>query len=254
MTMHKGKYGTWGFEQFEVNGNKNPKDAANKWIVETQSGKEPKVYVREANEQKSYSFIKKWAELQAVMLNENSRLTASHPFQSAPYIWPFMLRGISFWIKEPDAQLYFIGNPVVWALGLLAIMTHFALILVDQVALRRGIDEISYIGRRKFMFTGGFFLSGWILHYWPFFIMGRALFIHHYLPALIFSVLCFANLFDLLLSFSPTLRRVVAFVIMGLAVAGYLYFAPFVYGTPLTAEAVKSRQWLPNWDFHYAKV
>lgn len=36
--MHKGKYGTWGFEQFEVNGNKHSSDKTNTWIVDSVSG------------------------------------------------------------------------------------------------------------------------------------------------------------------------------------------------------------------------
>jgi len=35
---------------------------------------------------------------------------------------------------------------------------------------------------------GGFLVLGWFLHYFPFFIMSRQLFLHHYFPALYFAV------------------------------------------------------------------
>lgn len=34
---------------------------------------------------------------------------------------------------------------------------------------------------------GGQLLLGWILHYFPFFLMGRILYFHHYFPAMLFS-------------------------------------------------------------------
>lgn len=91
-----------------------------------------------------HGFFSKWAELQSIMLNENSRLVASHPFQSSPSTWPIMHRGISFWVKKPDAQIYFVGNPIVWAVCLISLGLHVAVILVDQIFLRRGMDEIGY--------------------------------------------------------------------------------------------------------------
>lgn len=34
---------------------------------------------------------------------------------------------------------------------------------------------------------GGQVLLGWMLHYFPFFLMGRILYFHHYFPAMLFS-------------------------------------------------------------------
>lgn len=34
---------------------------------------------------------------------------------------------------------------------------------------------------------GGQLLLGWVLHYFPFFLMGRILYFHHYFPAMLFS-------------------------------------------------------------------
>jgi dolichyl-phosphate-mannose-protein mannosyltransferase len=61
--------------------------------------------------------------------------------------------------------------------------------------------------------TGGFFALGWVLHFIPFFIMGRALFLHHYLPALIFSILTVANLVDFIVRYEkPWIQNLVVLV------------------------------------------
>lgn len=38
-----------------------------------------------------------------------------------------------------------------------------------------------------FLRGGGQVLLGWVLHYFPFFLMGRILYFHHYFPAMLFS-------------------------------------------------------------------
>lgn len=50
---------------------------------------------------------------------------------------------------------------------------------------------------------GGLLMLGWLLHYAPFFTMGRILYFHHYFPAMLFSsmltgtTLCWISVFQL---------------------------------------------------------
>jgi dolichyl-phosphate-mannose-protein mannosyltransferase len=105
--------------------------------------------------------------------------------------------------------------------------------------------------RRKLQTTGGFFLVGYALHYWPFFIMGRALFIHHYLPALVFSFFATATVFDFMTILISKFRGLLAFVLCLLFVYAFYVFAPFAYGLSLTPEQVSARKWIGTWDFQY---
>ena len=95
-------------------------------------------------------------------------------------------------------------------------------------------------------------MVGYLLHYWPFFIMGRALFIHHYLPALIFSFCIAATVMDVVGSLSGKASWIAAVVILAGLAACFYTFAPFSYGLPLTPEGIASRKWISTWDFQFA--
>ena len=43
--------------------------------------------------------------------------------------------------------------------------------------------------------AGAWLFTGWILHYLPFWAMGRVLYFHHYFPALIFNSMLTGKLF-----------------------------------------------------------
>jgi len=88
------------------------------------------------------SFITKFIELQSAMIKHNAGLTKSHPYQSGPETWPFVLRGISFWQgKDQGAdykgQIYLLGNPLIWWTAGLSILLFMAIWLVDVICRKR---------------------------------------------------------------------------------------------------------------------
>lgn len=96
----------------------------------------------------------------------------------------------------------------------------------------------------------GFLVMGWALHYFPFFIMQRQLFLHHYFPALYFSILTACAVFDLLTSTTGPRRRIqIAAFLMVVAIWNYAHFSPLAYGNPWTRGQCKNAQWLRTWDF-----
>lgn len=133
----------------------------------------------------------------------------------------------------------------------------------------------------------GFFFLAWATHYFPFFVMGRQLFLHHYLPAHLASALVTGAIIEFIFSTDsaeseaayqairagkkpPVVRHhvsareryagrsllaswIAAFVILGLIAAGWYFFLPLTYGYPgLTVEQVLRRKWL-GYDLHFAK-
>lgn len=98
----------------------------------------------------------------------------------------------------------------------------------------------------------GFLVISWALHYFPFFLMQRQLFLHHYLPALYFAVLTFCAVFDFLTSWlRPRTRIQVAAVILVLAVWSWTYFSPLTYAQPWTRSKCQKAKWLRTWDFSW---
>lgn len=49
------------------------------------------------------------------------------------------------------------------------------------------VDVFFSVRYNTLMNGGGILFLGWMLHYLPFYIMGRVLYYHHYFPAMLFS-------------------------------------------------------------------
>jgi dolichyl-phosphate-mannose-protein mannosyltransferase len=93
---------------------------------------------------------------------------------------------------------------------------------------------------------------GWALHYAPFFLMGRQLFLHHYLPALYFAILLFCAIFDAATgNLRPRVRLQVAAVLVILAIWTFAHFSPLVYGSTWTKPQCNNAKWLKTWDFSW---
>ncbi|RKP25036.1 MIR motif-containing protein, partial [Syncephalis pseudoplumigaleata] len=188
----------WGFGQFEINGNKKTTQEANVWVAEEIEG------VHGGNntalvpkEPLPISFFRKFFELNKVMIERNAALTKPHPYQSNAISWPFVLRGVSYWTKNDEhKQIYFMGHPTGWWLAFIALLGLGALLTAQVLAQRRGVEPISPLVARHLERSGGFLLLGYLVHFVPFMVMGRALFLHHYLPALMFAYMGIGILFQ----------------------------------------------------------
>ncbi|KAL7935352.1 glycosyltransferase [Trichoderma chlorosporum] len=287
MWTHTNPLPEWAYRQQEINGNKQITPSSNVWIAEDITSL-PEDHARREKEQrkvKTLPFLRKWFELQRSMFYHNSKLTSSHPYSSQPYHWPFLLRGVSFWTQnDTRQQIYFVGNPIGWwiASGLLAVFA--GIIGADQVSLRRGIDALDHRTRSRLYNSTGFFWLAWATHYFPFYLMGRQLFLHHYLPAHLASCLVTGSLVEFIFNTdaadeepsratnpraSGPKRHITARerfagksmasawiacgVILTAAAASWYFFLPLTYGYPgLSVEEVLRRKWL-GYDLHFAK-
>ncbi|GAA5827468.1 hypothetical protein JCM11251_003824 [Rhodosporidiobolus azoricus] len=225
---HKVKLPDWGFEQQEVTCNKNPSHDNALWYVETNThpmlpDTSPKVNYRRP------SFLAKFLELQAVMWRTNQGLTDRHAYDSRPHSWPLLLRGINFWVKD-HRQVYLIGNPFVWALSTLSVLAYIGVRALLILRAQRGYKDFANSQVVFYDRVGTFLVAGWFLHYFPFFLMGRQLFLHHYFPALYFALLLTATTFDLVTSLlRPRLRLQLVLVLVLLAVLSWWRLSPLTY-------------------------
>ncbi|CAG8457563.1 10972_t:CDS:10 [Ambispora gerdemannii] len=268
----------WAYKQQEVNGNKNNLEKSNYWFANEIIGKNVTEDVQPKKPTRELAFLRKFVELQRLMISHNSGLTKPHPYSTGPINWPFLVRGISFWTKDSTReQIYLLGNPFTWWIGVGALAVFVGVTAADAVSRRRGILPIIDPVRNRLYNSAGFFFIGWFFHYIPFFLMGRSLFLHHYLPAVICSYLLAAAVFNFMfvnsinypISASATKKKItrvvltagvgVMTILFGIALLGiasvfYIFFAPLTYGTPgLDVSGVLNRKWLETWDFHFAK-
>jgi dolichyl-phosphate-mannose-protein mannosyltransferase len=96
----------------------------------------------------------------------------------------------------------------------------------------------------------GFLFMGWALHYLPFFLEARQLFLHHYFPALYFAILLWCTVFDLATStLRPRVRLQIAAAILVAVIFVFSIFSPLAYGSPWTKAKCRSAQWVHTWDF-----
>lgn len=95
-----------------------------------------------------------------------------------------------------------------------------------------------------------YLFGGYLLHYLPFYVMGRSLYLHHYLPSFMFSALVTAGQFDCMSrNWHPRVRAGVVAVLVAGVLASLLYLLPLVYGTEIEAEALAKRKFIKAWNF-----
>ncbi|RMD44166.1 hypothetical protein DV735_g953, partial [Chaetothyriales sp. CBS 134920] len=199
----------WAFKQAEINGNKNIQQSSNIWFIDEISSlpEDSPRRIKEAKKPKQMRFLKKWLELQRSMFAHNNALTSSHPYASLPFQWPFLLRGVSFWTQsDTRQQIYFLGNPIGYWIASSVLAIFVGILGADQLSLRRGIDALDRTSRRRLYKSTGFFFICWAAHYFPFYLMGRQLFLHHYLPAHLASCLVTGALVEFIFNVEPSVE------------------------------------------------
>lgn len=134
------------------------------------------------------------------------------------------------------------------------------------------------LGPHGRMATGMLLLVGYLGNWIPFVLVDRVAFLYHFLPSLLHALLLAGLLLDVAVPAKPLLatrdaddprlldsiapgtglchdgashndarRWLVLGVIVYAFAASFAYFAPLVYGQPLSQEAFDARIWLPGW-------
>ncbi|KAK3371984.1 glycosyltransferase family 39 protein [Podospora didyma] len=252
---HKVKLPDWASEQQEVTCARGGTLPNSLWYIE--SNEHPQL--GEDADKVNYAnpgFFGKFWELQKVMWKTNAGLVESHAWDSRPPSWPILRRGINFWGKD-HRQIYLMGNPIVWWSATAAVVLYVLFKGLAVLRWQRSCNDYASPVFKRFDYEIGTSVLGWALHYFPFFLMQRQLFLHHYFPALYFGIIAFCQVFDFAtaripgigLKENPIINKIGATGILVLSVAVFTLFSPLAYGNQWTKSECNRVKLFSTWDF-----
>ncbi|RMZ81284.1 hypothetical protein DV737_g2558, partial [Chaetothyriales sp. CBS 132003] len=252
---HKVKLPEWGFDQQEVTCARGGTLPNSVWYVEQNYHPSLGEDAEKVN-YRNPGFLGKFWELQKVMWRTNAGLVESHAWDSRPPSWPILRRGINFWGRD-FRQIYLLGNPAIWWPSTAAVLAYVVFKAVAVVRWQRGYRDYASVNFGRFDYEIGQTVLAWALHYFPFFLMARQLFLHHYLPALYFAILALSQMYDFVfyrirclgLKSTPAIGKAAAALFVLFSLGVFTLYAPLTYGSPWTRAQCHAVKLLDTWDF-----
>ena len=253
---HKVKLPDWGFDQQEVTCAKQGTLPNSIWYIEQNEHPSLGPGAEKVN-YKNPGFLGKFWELQKVMWTTNAGLVESHAWDSRPPSWPWLRRGINFWGKD-NRQIYLLGNPVIWWSSSLGIAIYCVFKGLSVLRWQRGFRDYENVNFKRFDYEIGSMVLGWAFHYFPFYLMQRQLFLHHYFPALYFAIMAVCQVYDFAVSRidtplglrdTPAIGRTGVVAFLAASIVAFTIYAPLSYGNPWTQSACQSVKLFDTWDF-----
>lgn len=253
----------WGFYQYEVATDRNHNQEPTVWNVEEhrliQSDEYSQQLPPDLWTPGTLGFWEKFVELQFKMLSANKEVNQEHQYSSTPLEWPMMHRGIAYWINPAsNAQIHFLGNPVIWVSGMAAVFIFSVLFVIFAVRWRRQCQDLNEDEWTRFLHTGVLLAGGWIANLVPYFLMERTLFLHHYLPALLHLILLIPATLEIIYyhvlrsSLQRNFMTSMLLVWMTSIVLVFIKLSPLSYGhTPLSQDDITTLQWRDSWGLIY---
>lgn len=257
----------WGFHQIEVATDRVVVQPGTVWNVEEHRFTTSPEKEQQARELAStemiplkpthLSFWTKFFELQTKMLFSRSDIDMEHKYSSGPLDWPFLTKNTAYWMSSTsNAQIHLLGNPVIWYSASLSLFIYLGLLLIYMMRRRRDIFDLTESEWLHFVFIGELLIGGYFCHYLPFFLTDRTLFMHSYLPCLIYKILSLAAVVDHIYIISHRFvyaGTTVSGVCLGLVASmvwAFWKLAVFSYGNAnLKPEDIQSLTWKDTWDF-----
>jgi dolichyl-phosphate-mannose-protein mannosyltransferase len=165
---------------------------------------------------------------------------ATHPYGSKWYTWPIGWRGIYVWnndkLTDGVGRIYLFPNVVTWWLAAFGIVYLLVNLLPRVLAAATGRQHQPF-DRVELVLA-----MAYLANLLPFVPIDRVMFLYHYFPALIVSVVIAARLAGGISKPRP--------VAIGIVLAAGLLFAwqsPIVYGFTIDQHGFDTRMLLPSW-------
>jgi dolichyl-phosphate-mannose-protein mannosyltransferase len=182
--------------------------------------------------------------LQGGMFNYHATLTATHPFSSAWWMWPLMMKPLWLYVSTlPNnitSTITLLGNPLVWWVGFACIISIsiFTLIKILKASSKR-FDNVGFPA----IFIIIFFFFQWV----PYMLISRVTFIYHFYVNVPF--LCLAAAYFISKYWSSKWVKLAAIAYFAGTVALFALFYPVISGAPAPTSSIDSLKWLNGWTF-----
>jgi len=172
-------------------------------------------------------------QLQESMFAYHSTLTATHPFSSQWWSWPFMVRPVWLFTSGlPNnivSTIVAMGNPAVWWAGF-----AFVILCVERAIRRRDFACI---------FITVLFFFQWL----PYVFISRITFLYHFFVNVPF--LCLAAAYFVNKYWSTKWGKVATLAYFAGVVFLFGLFYPAISGTPVPTSWINSLRWRESWLF-----
>lgn len=244
----------WGSGQLEVSCDKKSKGRNTLWNIESQVN--DRLPPGNSSLYKS-RFVDDFVECNVGMWRTNDALRPDPDLEpqiitSTVLDWPFMRAGIRMTSWDNDKIKFFmLGNPIVWWSGIASVIILTILGIVYLCLWQRGVVSYPTESLRRLNLQSKVCVGGWILHYLPFCLMGRVLYVHHYYPCLFYSTLAIGSVFDHLFIerfHSRRIRTIITAVISIVIATVFYMFSPLCYGIHGPADhQLYYLNWVSSW-------
>jgi len=188
--------------------------------------------------------------LQGQMYIYHTTLTATHPFSSPWYSWPFLFDPINsavhvpVWLQSASlsngltSTIVVMGNPAVWWIGFTAVigLTVYNLPKV----FRKNFSLKQYL---QAIFLIVVFFFQWI----PYVLLTRVIFIYHFYSNV--PLLCLASAFVISKYWGNKWMKIAAVAYFALTIALFVLFYPVISGVPTSTTTVTNLKWFGSWVF-----
>ncbi|KAJ7614913.1 glycosyltransferase family 39 protein [Roridomyces roridus] len=248
----------WGWKQVEVtcDPENNPKDRHTYWNVEMHRNE--RLPPGDIEFYHSPFLVDFW-HLNVAMMTSNNALVPDPDKEdilaSKPTDWPFLHLGLRMngW-GDNTTKFYLVGNPIVWWGSSISLGLALAVLGVYLLRWQRKYVDMTDGEWTHFLYVGKVALFGWALHYFPFLIMGRVTYLHHYLPTLYFAVLMFGHVLDHLVFSSrrlPLAVKATVFGVIASAVVGtFWWFKGVAFGIDGPIGEHWGLLWRKSWNIY----
>lgn len=185
-------------------------------------------------------------EVNKTIFRYSKGIRGNDKWGSSWFQWILNWRGALYYRETPSENMlsiiYLLMNPamVVCIDGLMLVFVAGLFMAVRYRKMYVLPDPLKQHLRR-----GGALFFGWMASMLPTMVVYRSGPVYQYLPGLFFAQALGAVGFDLI---PGPGRPVAAIVLSGLMIAAFVYWSPWVYGTPLSHAGHLSRRWMPKWD------